>query len=508
MAALLEMHQITKQFGAVKALDGVSLRLEAGEVMSLCGENGSGKSTLMKILCGLYPTGDYQGEIRFAGEPLRPLTLRDTERKGIVIIHQELALVRQLTVMENIFLGSEITRYGAVDDEAMALRCQTLLAQVKLNVSPDTRVSELGMGQQQLVEIARALNKQVRLLILDEPTSSLTGQETETLLGIIQNLRDHGIACIYISHKLNEVKAISDSVCVIRDGKHIATGPAAQLTEEEIITLMVGRELTALYPREPHPIGEEVLRVEHLTAWHPIKRDLQRVKDVSFSLRQGEILGIAGLVGAGRTEMVECLAGVWQGRWQGDIFIHGKQVRLRDCREAIARGITLVPEDRKKDGIVPLMGVGKNITLAALGDFSGRASVVDEAAEQKAILDAIARLRVKTASPELAIGRLSGGNQQKAILAKCLLLNPQILILDEPTRGIDIGARFEIYKLINQLVQQGIAVIVISSELPEVLGLSDRVLVMHEGRLKANLPNNQLTQEQVMEAALRSEHYA
>ena len=508
MAALLEMHQITKHFGAVKALDGVSLQLEAGEVMSLCGENGSGKSTLMKILCGLYPTGDYQGEIRFAGEPLRPVTLRDTERKGIVIIHQELALVRQLTVMQNIFLGSEITRYGAVDDEAMALRCQTLLAQVKLNISPDTRVSELGLGQQQLVEIARALNKQVRLLVLDEPTSSLTGQETETLLEIIRNLREHGIACIYISHKLNEVKAISDSVCVIRDGRHIATRPAARLREEEIITLMVGRELTALYPREPHPIGDEVLRVEHLTAWHPVKRDLQRVKDVSFSLRRGEILGIAGLVGAGRTEMVECLAGVWQGRWQGSIFISGQPVRLRDCREAIARGIAMVPEDRKKDGIVPLMGVGKNITLAALADFSGRASVLDEAAEQKAILEAIVRLRVKTASPELAIGRLSGGNQQKAILAKCLLLNPQILILDEPTRGIDIGARFEIYKLINQLVRQGIAVIVISSELPEVLGLSDRVLVMHEGRIKANLPNNQLTQEQVMEAALRSEHYA
>lgn len=508
MAALLEMQQITKHFGAVKALDGVSLQLEAGEVMSLCGENGSGKSTLMKILCGLYPAGEYQGEIRFAGEPLRPVTLRDTERKGIVIIHQELALVRQLTVMENIFLGGEITRYGAVDDEAMALRCQTLLAQVKLNISPDTRVSELGLGQQQLVEIARALNKQVRLLILDEPTSSLTGQETETLLEIIRNLRDHGIACIYISHKLNEVKAISDSICVIRDGRHIATRPAARLREEEIITLMVGRELTALYPREPHPVGDEVLRVERLTAWHPIKRDVQRVKEVSFSLRRGEILGIAGLVGAGRTEMVECLAGVWQGRWQGDIFIDGQPVRLRDCREAIAHGIAMVPEDRKKDGIVPLMGVGKNITLAALADFSGRASVLDEAAEQKAILDAIARLRVKTASPELAIGRLSGGNQQKAILAKCLLLNPQILILDEPTRGIDIGARFEIYKLINQLVRQGIAVIVISSELPEVLGLSDRVLVMHEGRIKASLPNNQLTQEQVMEAALRSENYA
>ncbi len=348
MAALLEMQQITKRFGAVTALDGVSLRLEAGEVMSLCGENGSGKSTLMKILCGLYPAGDYQGEIRFAGEPLRPATLRDTERKGIVIIHQELALVRQLTVMENIFLGGEITRYGAVDDEAMALRCQTLLAQVKLSLSPDTRVSELGMGQQQLVEIARALNKQVRLLILDEPTSSLTGQETETLLEIIRNLREHGIACIYISHKLNEVKAISDSVCVIRDGKHIATRPADQLSEEAIITLMVGRELTALYPREPHSIGDEVLRVEGLTAWHPLKRDLQRVKAVSFSLRRGEILGVAGLVGAGRTEMVECLAGVWQASGKGAgraaFILKGSR---RACAIAARRSPTASPWCRK-----------------------------------------------------------------------------------------------------------------------------------------------------------------
>jgi D-xylose transport system ATP-binding protein len=357
------------------------------------------------------------------------------------------------------------------------------------------------------VEIARALNKQVRLLILDEPTSSLTEQETEVLLSIIKNLREHGIACIYISHKLNEVKAISDTVCVIRDGQHIATRAAAGLSEDDIITMMVGRELTALYPHSPHEIGETVLQVENLTAWHPINRHIRRVDNVSFSLKRGEILGIAGLVGAGRTETVQCLFGVWPGRWQGDIHINGKKVRIKDCRAAIAHGIAMVPEDRKKDGIVPLMGVGKNITLAALDQFSPRLSLLDDAQEQKAINQAIARLRVKTSSAELPIGRLSGGNQQKAILAKCLLLNPKILILDEPTRGIDVGARQEIYLLINSLVQQGIAVIVISSELPEVLGLSDRVLVMHEGKIKADLINDNLTQEQVMEAALRSEHY-
>ena len=508
MARLLEMKNITKLFGAVKAVDNVSLSLEPGEVMSLCGENGSGKSTLMKVLCGLYPTGSYQGHIFFAGEELRATTIRDTERKGIVIIHQELALVRQMTVMENIFLGGELTQRGVLDTDTMTLRCQTLLEQVRLDVSPETRVGELGLGQQQLVEIARALNKQVRLLILDEPTASLTEQETRVLLDIIRNLRNHGIACVYISHKLNEVKEISDTICVIRDGQHIGTRRADAMSEDDIITMMVGRELTSLYPVEPHPVGEEILRVENLTAWHPVNRTIKRVDNLSFNLRRGEILGIAGLVGAGRTETVQCLFGVWPGRWEGQVYVNGEAVRITDCQHAIAQGIAMVPEDRKKDGIVPVMGVGKNITLAALGQFSSAFSVVDEAREQQAIGEAMARLKVKTTSPELAIGRLSGGNQQKAVLAKCLLLNPRILILDEPTRGIDIGAKYEIYKLINQLAQQGIAIIVISSELPEVLGLSDRVLVMHQGQLKADLINRDLTQEKIMEAALRSEHYA
>ena len=508
MPYLLEMKNITKTFGVVKAIDNISLHLNAGEVLSLCGENGSGKSTLMKVLCGIYPAGSYEGEIIFAGETLQASHIRDTERKGIAIIHQELALVKHLTVLENIFLGTEITRHGVMDYDQMTLRCEKLLKQVSLSISPDTRVGDLGLGQQQLVEIAKALNKQVRLLILDEPTASLTEQETAVLLDIIRDLRNHDIACVYISHKLNEVKAISDTICVIRDGKHIGTRDAAGMSEDDIITMMVGRELTALYPNEPHATGDEILRVEHLTAWHPVNRHIKRVNDISFSLKRGEILGIAGLVGAGRTEAVQCLFGVWPGRWEGQIFLDGKAVQIHNCQQAIDFGIAMVPEDRKKDGIVPLMGVGKNITLAALDQFSRRFAPLDETREQHVINDAIARLRVKTSSPELPIGRLSGGNQQKAIIAKCLLLNPQILILDEPTRGIDVGARQEIYLLINSLVQQGIAVIVISSELPEVLGLSDRVLVMHEGRIKADLINNNLTQEQVMEAALRSEHYA
>ena len=505
MPYLLEMKEITKQFGVVKAVDNISLTLEAGQVLSLCGENGSGKSTLMKVLCGIYPTGSYQGEIIFSGETLQAKNIRETEQKGIAIIHQELALVKQMSVLENMFLGSEWGRFGIMDYDAMYLRCQRMLAQVKLVVDPHTSVGELGLGQQQLVEIAKALNKQVRLLVLDEPTASLTESETAILLDIIRDLRNHGIACIYISHKLNEVKAISDYICVIRDGRHIGTRSAATMSEDDIIAMMVGRELKELYPHESHHIGEEILRVENICAWHPVNRHIRRVDDVSFSLKRGEILGVAGLVGSGRTETVQCLFGVYPGRWQGDIYIDGKAVTISNCQQAMKLGIAMVPEDRKKDGIVPVMGVGANITLAALDDFTGSFSMLDDAKEQSTIVQSLARLKVKTSSSELAIARLSGGNQQKAILAKCLLLNPRILILDEPTRGIDIGAKYEIYKLINQLVQQGIAVIVISSELPEVLGLSDRVLVMHQGRIKADLINHNLTQEKVMEAALRSE---
>ncbi|KHT04084.1 xylose ABC transporter ATP-binding protein [Pectobacterium brasiliense] len=508
MPHLLEMKNITKAFGAVKAVDNVSLMLDAGQVLSLCGENGSGKSTLMKVLCGIYPYGSYDGQIVFSGDELRANHIRDTEQKGIAIIHQELALVKEMTVLENLFLGNEWTRFGVMDYDNMYLRCQRMLEQVKLAVDPNTKVGELGLGQQQLVEIAKALNKQVRLLVLDEPTASLTERETAILLEIIQDLRDHGIACIYISHKLNEVKAISDVICVIRDGKPIGTRPAAELSEDQIIAMMVGRELTELYPNEPHVIGEEVLRVEHLTAWHPVNRHIRRVDDVSFALHRGEILGIAGLVGSGRTETVQCLFGAYHGHWQGDIFIDGKPVTISNCQQAMAQGIAMVPEDRKKDGIVPVMSVAQNMTLAALDQFTGAFSILDDAREQDIIRQSLANLKVKTSSPELAIARLSGGNQQKAVLAKCLLLNPRILILDEPTRGIDIGAKYEIYKLINALVKQHIAVIVISSELPEVLGLSDRVLVMHQGRIKADLVNRDLTQEQVMEVALRSEHRA
>lgn len=501
---LLEMRHITKKFGMVKAVDNISFSLDSGEILSLCGENGSGKSTLMKVLCGIYPFGTFDGEIYFSGEKMMAKGIRETEQKGIAIIHQELALVKQLSVLENMFLGNEWGQWGVLDTDQMYLRCRRMLAQVKLDIDPHTLVGELGLGQRQLVEIAKALNKQVRLLVLDEPTASLTENETETLLDIIRDLRNHDIACIYISHKLNEVRAISDKLCVIRDGQHIATHDAAGISEQEIIAMMVGRELTELFPPRHRYLGEELLRVSHLSAWHPVNRHVKRVDDVSFILYAGEVLGIAGLVGAGRSETMECLFGVYPGRWQGEVWLEGKRVEITTCRDAMHLGLAMVPEDRKRDGIVPVMAVGSNITLAALGEFSS-GGVINDAQEQQTIRQSIAQLKIKASSPTLAIGRLSGGNQQKAILARCLLLKPKILILDEPTRGIDIGAKHEIYKLISQLASQGMAIIVISSELPEVLGLSDRILVMHLGQLKACLNNDNLTQQQVMEAALRSE---
>lgn len=503
MSQLLSMQNITKKFGDVTALNNISISLETGEILSLCGENGSGKSTLMKVLCGIYPHGDYDGEIYFSGERLIAKNIKDTEDKGISIIHQELTLVKNMSVLENMFLGNEITKAGIADDNEMYLRCKTILQQVQLNIDPNTKVGELGLGQQQLVEIAKALNKQVRLLVLDEPTASLTEKETAILLNLVKDLKAHNIACIYISHKLNEVKAISDRICVIRDGEHIGTRPAAGMSEDDIITMMVGREITSLYPHEEHHIGEEILRVENLTAWHPINTHIKRVNNASFRLHKGEILGVAGLVGSGRTEMAQCIFGSYMGKYQGQIFINNNAAIIRNCSEAIVHKLVMVPEDRKKHGIIPIMGVGKNITLSSLRQFCFGRTVINEALEETVINESIEQLKVKTSSPELAIGRLSGGNQQKAILAKSLLLKPKILILDEPTRGIDVGAKYEIYKLINQLAQEGMAVIVISSELPEVLGISDRVLVMHQGEIKADLINHNLTQEQVMEAALK-----
>ena len=499
---LLDMRSIVKSFSGVRALNGVSIQLDRGEVLSICGENGSGKSTLMKVLSGVWPFGSYEGEIFFEGNLVKASTIRDTEALGIVIIHQELALVKELSVMENIFLGNELGSFARLNDEEMHRRTLELLARVKLDVLPDTPIRDLGVGQQQLVEIAKALNKNVKLLILDEPTSSLTTTEIDILLNIVSELKQQGIACIYISHKLDEVLALSDWVTVIRDGDHIDTKAAAQLTQNDIISMMVGRELDELFPREEHDIGKVVLRVKHATAKQAGATRAQ-VEDVSFELRHGEILGIAGLIGSGRTELMQCLYGSYDGDYKAEIELEGQIVNIRSQRVALEAGIAMVPEDRKRHGIVPIMSVGRNITLSVLGQYSSWFGAVNEDKESNDIDDYIAQLKVKTASADLSIKNLSGGNQQKAIIAKCLLTHPKILILDEPTRGIDVGAKYEIYKLMFALVKQGMSIIMVSSELSEVIGISDRVLVMHEGRLKGQFDHQGLTQEMIMNCAIK-----
>ncbi|MEZ9835540.1 xylose ABC transporter ATP-binding protein [Vibrio breoganii] len=499
--SLLEMKNIVKCFGPVKALDGVSIRLEKGEILSLCGENGSGKSTLVKVLCGIYPHGEFEGTISYNGENIQPKSIADTEALGIAIIHQELTLVKELSILENLFLGAELTKYGLLDFELMHFEAELLLKKVKLSVSPETKIEDLGVGQQQLVEIAKALSKNAKLLVLDEPTAPLTESETDILLDLVKDLRSSGVSCIYISHKLGEVKAISDQICVIRDGKHIGTRKAADMSTDDIITMMVGREMKQLFPREPHDIGQVVLEAKNINAWDKANSSIPKVRNASFTLRRGEILGVSGLVGAGRTELMECLYGCYQGKHNGTFYLNGEVLNCSSSRDALNAGIAMVPEDRKRHGIVPIMGVGQNISLAGIDQFQSL-GFLDESAEANAISDSIKKLTVKTPNAETAIKNLSGGNQQKAILARFLMINPSVLILDEPTRGIDVGAKYEIYKLMFQLVKKGISIIMISSELPEVLGISDRVLVMHEGRIKGDLINENLSQEIVMDCAL------
>jgi D-xylose transport system ATP-binding protein len=500
---LLEMKGIVKQFDGVRALNGIDIQIKPGECVGLCGENGAGKSTLMKVLSAVYPHGSWDGEILFEGQPLRAQSIRETEAAGIIIIHQELMLVPELSVTENIFLGNELTLPGGrMNYPAMNARAEQLLKELKLNdVNVVLPVMNYGGGHQQLIEIAKALNKNAKLLILDEPSASLTAAEIDVLLEIVRGLKAKGVACVYISHKLDEVAAICDTICVIRDGQHIATTPMAQLDVNRIIAQMVGREMNQLYPKQEHAVGEVIFEARNVTCYDVDKPERKRVDNVSFQLRQGEILGIAGLVGAGRTELVSALFGAYPGRCEAEVWLHGRQVDTSTPLKAIRAGFALVPEDRKQHGIVRDLDVGQNITLSVLGSFS-KHSRIDREAELKTVHQQIERLGLKTASPFLSITSLSGGNQQKAVLSKMLLTQPKVLILDEPTRGVDVGAKYEIYKLMFELAAQGMSIIMVSSELAEVLGISDRVLVMGEGQLRGDFVNQDLTQEMLLSAAL------
>lgn len=502
-AYLLEMKGIAKRFDGVPALDGIDLAIRPGECIGLCGENGAGKSTLMKVLSAVYPHGTWDGDILLDGEPLRARSVRETEAAGIVIIHQELMLVPELSVAENFFLGNEPTLPGGrIDYHAMNRRAEDILRELKLpDVNVVLPVKNYGGGHQQLIEIGKALNKKARILILDEPSASLTAAEIEVLLEIIRDLKAKGVACVYISHKLEEVAAICDTIVVIRDGKHIATTPMGAMNVDRIIAQMCGRPMNQLYPSLPHEIGEVVMEARHVTCWDPDQPQRKKVDDVSFQLRRGEILGIAGLVGAGRTELVTAIFGAYPGAHEGEVWLEGRKVDTSNPLRSIESGFALVPEDRKQHGIVRDLSVGENITLSVLQRYS-KLSRIDDGEEATEVAEQIRRLALKTASPALPITALSGGNQQKAVLAKMLLTGPKVLILDEPTRGVDVGAKFEIYKLMLELAAQGISIIMVSSELAEVLGVSDRVLVMGEGRLRGDFVNQGLTQEMVLAAAI------
>ena len=499
---ILETRSITKDFPGVRALDSVSIKVGRGQVLGLCGENGAGKSTLIKILSGVFPFGTYEGTIVLDGEEQRFHSVADAERKGIAVIHQELSLFGELSVAENIFMGHEIARRGVIDWNAVYAESYKWLRKLKLDdVRPTDKIKDLGVGKQQLVEIAKALIKRSRILILDEPTASLTGTEVELLLGILRNLRDEGVTCIYISHKLDEVLKISDCVTVLRDGLAVGGGEAKTLTERDLIRMMVGREISRMFPARTVKPGEEVLAVEGFSVTDKLTGQ-QLIKDVDLRLRKGEILGIFGLVGAGRTELVSSIFGVPPGRKEGRLYLTGEPVTIDSPRDALKIGISLVSEDRKRYGLVPTMNVRENITLAFLQRFSGTLQLnVNE--EIIAARRLVKELDIKTPSLETKVVSLSGGNQQKVIVAKNLIAETEILIMDEPTRGIDVGAKHEIYNLMERLTENGVSIIMVSSELMEILGMSDRILVLHAGKVTGEFDNTgrDVSQEDIMVAA-------
>lgn len=493
---ILEMKNISKHFPGVKALDQINIKIKNGEIHSLCGENGAGKSTLIKILSGVYSSESFDGEIIVEGINREFENIADAEAYGIVCIHQELALVPELTIQENIFLGNEPNNFGVIKQDDMFNETKKLLENLELDLNPNEKVKNLGIGQQQLVEIAKALSKNAKILILDEPTSALTEKESEVLLEIMNKLKVQGVTSIYISHKLDEVLSISDSVSAIRDGKFIGTRDIQDVTKDDIIYMMVGRKLEKLYPRKEKKRSGCGFEVKNLSVYDAEDPSRKVVDDVSFKAYKGEILGISGLMGAGRTEMVSSIFGVYPGKGEGEVYINGKKKRIRDAADAIKHGIALVSEDRKGSGLVLEMTVKENTSMASLDNISKFS--IDKDKESSNALRYVKELNIKTPSIDSIVNNLSGGNQQKVVLGKWLLTNPKVLILDEPTRGIDIGAKFEIYEIMNKLVEEGVIVIMISSELEEVLGISDRVLVIAEGKLTADLKIEDASQEKIL----------
>jgi putative multiple sugar transport system ATP-binding protein len=507
-STILEMRDITKTFPGVKALSNVNLSVTEGEIHAIVGENGAGKSTLMKVLSGVYPDGDYEGTIVYRGQECHFKGIHDSEHVGIVIIHQELALVPMLSIAENIFLGNEQAKYGIIDWNANEARTGTLLKKVGLNEHPKTLITNIGVGKQQLVEIAKALSKQVKLLILDEPTASLSEKDSRALLDLLIEFKGQGITSILISHKLNEVARVADHVTIIRDGQTIETLARADASEDRIITSMVGRPLDDRFPPRDPKIGDVTFEVKNWSVYHPIHADRHVIKGIDIKVRKGEVVGIAGLMGAGRTEFAMSLFGRSYGRRiTGEVFLEGKKVDTSTVGKAVERGIAYVTEDRKTYGLNLIDHIKANITIANLRDVS-KGGVIDDMREVDVANDYRGRTNIRSPSVYQKTGNLSGGNQQKVVLSKWLFANPDVLILDEPTRGIDVGAKYEIYTIIARLASEGKAIIVISSEMPELLGITDRIYVMDDGRIVGEMAASDASQEKIMRAIVRGEGLA
>ncbi|MGH9949320.1 MAG: sugar ABC transporter ATP-binding protein [Pyrinomonadaceae bacterium] len=497
---LLEMRNIVKEFPGVLALDGVSFTLESGEFHALVGENGAGKSTLMKVLSGVYPAGTFGGEILIDDSVQHFRSVRESESAGIAIIFQELSLVKEMTVGENIFLGREPSRFGMIDWPKLYHEASTLLRDLHLDIDLRAAVGSLGIGRQQLVEIAKALSQNAKILVLDEPTAALTESEVETLFEILAKLKKRGVGLIYISHKLEEVFRMSDRVTVLRDGRTVGTHHASDLSKDKVIAEMVGREVGEIFPVSTHEFGDTALEVRGVTAYSVERPDVRVVDDVSFSVRKGEVLGIAGLMGSGRTELMTTIFGAWTGKTTNEMYVDGIRRTINSPADAIANGIGFVTEDRKRYGLILDQTISDNMTLAGLKPISGR-FLTNRLRETAAVRGPMQTLNIRANSPLAGTGTLSGGNQQKVVLGRWLLTKPKVLFLDEPTRGIDVGAKQEIYSEINMLAKEGLAIVLVSSELPEVLGLSDRVIVLNRGRIAAEFTRGVATAEKVMSAA-------
>ena len=502
MNYILEMKDVTKKFPGVLALNKVTLQLKKGEILGICGENGAGKSTLMKILSGTYPYGTYEGEILYDGTPVKLTDVSTAQKLGIEMIYQEISMILNSSIAENLYLGN-LPGERWVDFKTLYSETQKILDRVNIKAKPTDRVGNLNSGQMQMLALMRAYIKNPKILVLDEPTSALTNSEVDQVMDILNELRDRGVSCIYISHKLEEVYRICDRVLVLRDGKTIDTHDIHEVNEQILIEQMVGRKIENLYPKKTVPIGAEVLKVEHLSVPHPTIKNRNIVDDVSFELKKGEILGIGGLVGAGRSEILGAVFGQLSEGVEKKVFINGKEVKIKNPSDAINAGIGFVTEERKLNGFVWMLSIRDNMYLASLDKLPVKGLLVDESEENRLSKSMFDRLRIKAPSIHTKVNTLSGGNQQKVVLSKWLINAPTILFVDEPTKGVDVGAKAEIYSLMGDLVESGISIIMVSSDLPELLAISDRVLVVSNGKITGEFDRDNVSEEAVMRAAIK-----